>query len=96
MSEVEGRIESAKWIQTHLSRVLLQLERGKRTGALHLTAGEVVTQLVVSDGQIVFAEAAEDTSLLFEHLVNEGLLEPISARRIERRVAEAPCAPPSW
>lgn len=91
MSEVEGRIESGKWIQTHLSRVLLQLERGKRTGALHLTAAEV-TQLVIVEGQIVFAEAPEDTALLFERLVNEGSLEPISARRIERRVAEAP----SW
>ena len=91
MSEVEGRIESGKWIQTHLSRVLLQLERGRRTGALHLTAAEV-TQLVIVEGQIVFAEAPEDTALLFERLVNEGSLEPISARRIERRVAEAP----SW
>ena len=88
MSEVEGRIESGKWIQTHLSRVLLQLERGKRTGALHLTATEV-TQLVIVEGHIVFAEAPEDTALLFERLVNEGSLEPISARRIERRVAEA-------
>jgi len=92
MSEVEGCIESSKWIQTHLSRVLLQLERGSRTGALHLTAGEVVTQLVIVDGQIVFAEAPEDTSLLFECLVEEGSLEPISARRIEGRVGEAP----SW
>jgi tetratricopeptide (TPR) repeat protein len=88
MSEVEGVIESTKWIQTHISRVLLQLARGRRTGALHVTAAEV-TQIVIVDGTVVFAEAEADTSLLFERLVTDGALEPISARRIERRVAEA-------
>ena len=85
----EGTIEPSKWIQTHIARVLLQLERGKRTGALHITAGSQSTQLVIVEGHVVFAEAAEDCSLLFGRLVDEGALEPIGARRIERRVSEA-------
>lgn len=89
MSEAEGVIESTKWIQTHLSRVLLQLERGKRTGALHVTSSGVTTQMVIVDGHLVFAESEADTALLLERLIKDGSLDAISARRLERRVAEA-------
>lgn len=89
VSEAEGVIESTKWIQTHIARVLLQLERGKRTGALHVTSSEGTAQMVIVDGHVVFAESEADTSLLFERLIKDGSLDAISARRLERRVAEA-------
>ena len=88
---IEGRLDPERPIQTHLARALLPLVRGKRTGAMRLTIGgarPTRMQIVIADGQIVFAEADADASLLLERLVEQGALGSTQAMRIERRLLD--------
>jgi len=88
---IEGRIDAERPIQTHLARALVPIVRAKRTGAVQLvtsTPKASRTQLVIADGQLVFAESEPDAHALLQHLVRAGALGSPQAMRIERKLLE--------
>lgn len=94
----EGKVEPGRPVQTHLARALLPLVRAKSTGALGFVdlgsegEGSVgrQTQLVLVEGQLVFAESEGDAARCLQQLVERGALGAPQAVRLERRVLEEP------
>ncbi len=86
---IEGRIDPARPIQTHLARALFPLLKGKRTGALQLAIAGERTQLVIADGQLVFAESETDAGAFLEALARAGAIEASRAADILMAVLEA-------
>lgn len=87
---VRGRIEPGALVQTHLSRALLPVVRARGTGALRVRGGprELRTQIVLAEGQIIFAEAEPDGSQLLQRLLELGQLSGPAAMRLERRLLD--------
>lgn len=84
-----GEVRATDLLETHLARVLAQLEREHATGVLDIDASGLRTTFYLREGAIVFAESGTVGETLGRVLVTGGVITEDQYRQILRRMTDA-------
>ncbi len=83
-----GRVLPDQLLDTHIARVLFELQRERRTGLLAMDEGPVQTRLHLEEGRVVFAEEGTVAETLGRLLMKAGTIDRDEYLLILERMSE--------